>query len=230
MLLAVLRANGLIAVSSGPSTYRVIPDDTAAQQPGSAANGNLGFATQVFTLQRVDARSAAEILKPLIGRGGVIMAMPQGNSLLIADYADNLRRIRTLVAQIDTDRAAIDTVTLRNSSAQELARTLTSLFGQGGERSNVLSVLPVDSSNSLIVRGDPHWCSAWYVPQSIWTGAPSAVATSAWCACNTPVPSNYCRCCSNWSARLQAMRRRSGRTHVWLRSMWPPRAALRRRR
>lgn len=62
MLLAVLRANGLIAVSSGPSTYRIIPDDTAAQQPGSAANGNLGFATQVFTLQRVDARSAAEIL------------------------------------------------------------------------------------------------------------------------------------------------------------------------
>ncbi|MEQ8036851.1 type II secretion system secretin GspD [Xanthomonas sp. WHRI 6106] len=155
MLLAVLRANGLIAVSSGPATYRIIPDDTAAQQPGSAADGNLGFATQVFTLQRVDARSAAEILKPLIGRGGVIMAMPQGNSLLIADYADNLRRIRTLVAQIDTDRAAIDTVTLRNSSAQELARTLTTLFGQGGERSNVLSVLPVDSSNSLIVRGDP---------------------------------------------------------------------------
>lgn len=155
MLLAVLRANGLIAVSSGPSTYRIIPDDTAAQQPASAANGNLGFATQVFTLQRVDARSAAEILKPLIGRGGVIMAMPQGNSLLIADYADNLRRVRGLVAQIDTDRAAIDTVSLRNSSAQELARTLTSLFGQAGERSNVLSVLPVESSNSLIVRGDP---------------------------------------------------------------------------
>ncbi|PPU77780.1 MULTISPECIES: type II secretion system secretin GspD [Xanthomonas] len=155
MLLAVLRANGLIAVSSGPSTYRIIPDDTAAQQPGSAASGNLGFATQVFTLQRVDARSAAEILKPLVGRGGVIMAMPQGNSLLIADYADNLRRIRGLVAQIDTDRAAIDTVSLRNSSAQELARTLTSLFGQAGERSAVLSVLPVESSNSLIVRGDP---------------------------------------------------------------------------
>lgn len=155
MLLAVLRANGLIAVSSGPSTYRIIPDDTAAQQPGSAASGNLGFATQVFTLQRVDARSAAEILKPLVGRGGVIMAMPQGNSLLIADYADNLRRIRGLVAQIDTDRAAIDTVTLRNSSAQELARTLTTLFGQAGERSAVLSVLPVESSNSLIVRGDP---------------------------------------------------------------------------
>ncbi|KAB7767846.1 type II secretion system secretin GspD [Xanthomonas maliensis] len=155
MLLAVLRANGLIAVSSGPSTYRIVPDDTAAQQPGSAGNGTLGFATQVFALQRVDARSAAEILKPLVGRGGVIMAMPQGNSLLLADYADNLRRIRGLVAQIDADRAAIDTVSLRNSSATELARTLLSLFGQGGERSSVLSVLPVDSSNSLIVRGDP---------------------------------------------------------------------------
>lgn len=152
VLLAVLRANGLIAVPAGPSTYRVVSDDGAAQQPGSP----LGFATRVFPLQRIDARAAAETLKPLIGRGGVVVALPQGNQLLVADYSDNLKRIFELVERIDRDSAGIDTVALRNTSARELASTLVELFGTGADKASApLSVLPVDSSNSLLLRGNP---------------------------------------------------------------------------
>ncbi|MDR6992688.1 type II secretion system secretin GspD [Luteimonas sp. 3794] len=151
VLLTVLRSNGLIAVPAGTATYRVVPDDLAAQQPGSP----LGYATSVFPLQRIDARAAAETLKPLIGRGGVVMALPQGNSLLVADYVDNLRRIRGLVSQIDQDSASIDTVSLRNTSARELAATLVDLFGISGQNDGALSVLPVESSNSLVIRGNP---------------------------------------------------------------------------
>lgn len=151
VLLSVLRSNGLIAVPAGTATYRIVPDDVAAQQPGSP----LGYATSVFPLQRIDARAAAETLKPLIGRGGVVMALPQGNSLLVADYVDNLRRIRGLVSQIDQDSASIDTVTLRNTSARELATTLAGLFGISGQSDGALSVLPVESSNSLVIRGNP---------------------------------------------------------------------------
>ena len=156
VLLAILRANGLVAVPTGAGAYRVVPDDTAAQQPGSAGGSALGFATEVFPLSRVDARVAAETLKPLVGRGGMVMALPQGNSLLVADYADNLRRLRRLVAQIDTDRATVDTVTLRNSSAADIAATVNQLFGMQGAdgTSGALSVLPVESSNSIVVRGD----------------------------------------------------------------------------
>ena len=157
VLLTVLRGNGLIAVPAGAGTYRVVPDDTAAQQPGSAGGGMLGFHTEVIGLHRVDARIAAETIKPLVGRGGLVMPTPQGNSLLVADYADNLRRIRALIAQIDSDRASIDTVTLRNSSAREIAATVGSLFGVAGAESGnaTLSILPVPSSNSVVVRGDP---------------------------------------------------------------------------
>src|SRR3546814_713484 len=153
VLLTILRSNGLVAVPAGRNTYRVVPDDTAAQQ----ARGTLGFATEVIPLQQVEARIAAETIKPLVGRGGIVVATRQGNSLLVADYADNLRRIRGLIAQIDRDRAGIDTVTLRNSSAREIAATVNSLFGTGGgEGGNAaLSILPVESSNSIVVRGDP---------------------------------------------------------------------------
>lgn len=157
VLLAVLRANGLVAVPTGSGAYRVVPDDTAAQQPGTYGGSALGFATEVFPLRNIDARIAAETLKPLVGRGGVVVATPQGNSVLIADYADNLRRLRGLVAQIDQDRASIDTVTLRNSSAREVAATINGLYGSRSAegQSSVLSVLPVESSNSVIIRGDP---------------------------------------------------------------------------
>lgn len=153
VLLTILRSNGLVAVPAGKATYRVVPDDTAAQQ----ARGTLGFATEVIPLQQVDARIAAETIKPLVGRGGIVVATRHGNSLLVADYADNLRRIRGLISQIDRDRASIDTVTLRNSSAREIAATVNGLFGMGGgEGGNAaLSILPVESSNSIVVRGDP---------------------------------------------------------------------------
>ncbi|TDK28679.1 type II secretion system protein GspD [Luteimonas aestuarii] len=155
VLLAVLRANGLVAVPSGRATYRIVPDDSAAQQPGSLGGSGYGFATEVFNLQRLDARVAAETLKPLVGRGGVVMALPQGNRLLVADYADNIRRVRGLVERIDRDSGSIDTVTLRNTSAREMAGTLAGVFGiAGNDPGNVLSILPVDSSNSLVVRGE----------------------------------------------------------------------------
>jgi general secretion pathway protein D len=155
VLLAVLRANGLVAISAGPGAYRVVPDTSAAQLPGGGSGGS-AFTTQVLPLSTVDARIAAETLKPLVGRGGVVVPTPQGNALLIADYADNIRRIRGLVAQIDSDTAGIDTVTLRNTSAREIAGTVGRLFGGGAEgRNGQLSILPVDGSNSIVVRGAP---------------------------------------------------------------------------
>ena len=46
--------------------------------------------------------------------------------------------------------------TLRNSAAREIATTVEGLFGMGAEGgNNALSILPVDSSNSIVVRGDP---------------------------------------------------------------------------
>src|SRR3546814_13171533 len=117
-------------------------DVCSSDLPGSAGGAALGFATQVFQLRSIDARKAAETIKPLVGRGGVVAATPGGNSLLVADYADNLRRIRALVAEIDDPSASVDTVTLRNSSAREIAATVNGLFappGSDGDRKSVVS-------------------------------------------------------------------------------------------
>ncbi|MFZ7095563.1 type II secretion system secretin GspD [Luteimonas dalianensis] len=153
ILVATLRANGLIAVPAGDGVYRVVPDDTAAQQPGAATAGGSSFSTEVFPLRHVDAASAVDTVRPLLGRGGVALATPQGNSLLVADYVDNLRRLRGLIRQIDQDRSRVEAVSLRNSSAREIAAVVNGLYGGQG-RGAVLTVLPVESSNAVMLRGD----------------------------------------------------------------------------
>jgi general secretion pathway protein D len=76
----------------------------------------------------------------------------------VADYADNIRRIRDLVRQIDRDSAATQIVALDNAGAREIASALQGLAGQGvageGARPPV-TVVPVDSSNAIALRGDP---------------------------------------------------------------------------
>lgn len=159
VLLSTLRANGLIAIPAGENTYRVVPDESAAQQPG-ANNLGAGFGTEVFRLGSLDAAAAAEVLRPLVGRQGAILATPQGNTLVIADYADNLRRIRGLITQIDQDRAATQTVSLRNSSAREIIGVVNQVLAVPGApgaaaRNSRLTMAPVDSSNSVVLRGEP---------------------------------------------------------------------------
>lgn len=158
VFLATLRANGLAAIPTGDNAYRIVPDENAAQQP-AIAGGRTGFLTEVFRLENIDAADAAEALRPMIGRQGAIVPTPQGNTLIVADYADNLRRIRGLIAEIDRDRAGIETVTLRNSSPREIIAAVNQLLSpqgaQGQARNSRLALAPVESSNSIVLRGEP---------------------------------------------------------------------------
>lgn len=160
VFLSTLRANGLVAIPIRGGGYRIQPSDGAATQPtrvGTRAAAASQFVTEVFRLRSIDATTAVETLRPLVSREGSITANRNANSLVVADYADNLRRIRDLVRQIDRDSAATQIVTLDNAGAREIASALQGLAGQSsgeGARSPV-SVAAIDSSNAIALRGDP---------------------------------------------------------------------------
>jgi general secretion pathway protein D len=113
--------------------------------------------TEVFRLRSIDATSAVETLRPLISREGSLTANRSANSLVVADYADNIRRIRDLIRQIDRDSAATQIVNLDNAGAREIATALQGLAGQGGGEGgrSPVSIAAVDSSNAIALRGDP---------------------------------------------------------------------------
>ena len=160
VFLSTLRANGLVAIPMRGGGYRIQPSDGAATQPtrvGSKAESASQFVTEVFRLRSIDATTAVETLRPLISREGSLTANRSANSLVVADYADNIRRIRDLIRQIDRDSAATQIVTLDNAGAREIATALQGLAGQGGSEGAraPVSIAAIDSSNAIALRGDP---------------------------------------------------------------------------
>ncbi|WP_293883356.1 type II secretion system secretin GspD [Sphingomonas sp.] len=158
VFLSTLRANGLVAVATGNGAFRIQPIDTASAQPGRV--GSLGasrnsFVTEVFRLRSVDSASVVETIRPLVSKEGSVTANKSGNSLVVADYADNIRRIRSVIGRLDTDSAATRVVLLRNAGAREIASSLQTLAGGGADGRGNVTVVAIDSSNSIALRGDP---------------------------------------------------------------------------
>ena len=155
VFLSTLRANGLIAVPAPGGAYRIQPIDTASTQPGrvgSAGAARNQFVTEVIRLRSIDAASAVETIRPLVSREGSVTANKAGNSIVVADFADNIRRVRELVRRIDNDNVLTRVIPLKNAGAREIASSLATLAGAGG--ATPVSVVAIDSSNSIALRGD----------------------------------------------------------------------------
>ena len=156
VFLSTLRANGLVAVPTGQGGYRIQPVEGAATQPGRIGTRGAArnsFVTEVFRLRAIEASQAVETIRPLVSREGSVTANAAGNSIVVADYADNIRRVRAVIAQVDADTAQTRLIPLRNAGARDTATALQSLTSVGGPRGTV-AVAPIDSSNSIVLRGD----------------------------------------------------------------------------
>ncbi|SFP74278.1 type II secretion system secretin GspD [Sphingomonas rubra] len=172
--LSTLRANGLVAVPTGNGALRIQPIDNAASQPtrvGAAGAARNSFVTEIVRLRSIDAPSAVDTVRPLVSAQGSVTANRGANSLVVVDFADNIRRIREVLRRIDTDSASTRVVTLQNAGAREVATALQALAsgasgaaggqggapagGGGGASAGGVSVVSIDSSNSVVLRGDP---------------------------------------------------------------------------
>jgi general secretion pathway protein D len=154
VFLSTLRANGFIAIPSDGGAFRIAPAANAAQQP--TRGGSSSFVTQVIDLKSIDTQSAIEALRPLVSAQGQITASKSGSSVVIADYADNLARVRSVLKEIDRDRTSMRLITLDNAGAREIASAIESVSrAAGSDGAGAVSVIAVDSSNSVILRGDP---------------------------------------------------------------------------
>lgn len=158
IFLSTLRSNGLVAVPGPNGSYRVQPIDGAAAQPGRIGSGGAAqnqFVTEIIRLRHIDAMAAVETLRPLVSAQGSLTANRNANSLVVADFADNIRRIRALAASIDRDSSTSQVVTLKNAGAREIAAALTALVPAAGEGARApVAIVPIDSSNAIALRGD----------------------------------------------------------------------------
>src|SRR5512134_3432695 len=164
-LLTALRLQGFTIVQTG-NVARVVPEADAKLQggtvvvPSTAAPRGDQLVTQVFRLQYESATAMVPILRPLIAPNNTISAYPQNNTLVITDYAENLRRIQRIIESIDTPATSdLEMIPVKYGLAMEIASVVNRVLdegaraaGQAVDAGQRISVLAEPRTNTLIVR------------------------------------------------------------------------------
>ena len=168
--LATLRLQGFTVVESG-GLDKVIPEADAKLQSatvtvGTAATSSVGnqIVTQIFRLNYESANNLVAILRPLISPNNTINVNPGNNSLVITDYADNLRRLGRIISAMDISNATdVEIIPLKHAIAADLAPLILRLIdapsgaaggvpGQAADSSFKTTLLAESRSNTLILR------------------------------------------------------------------------------
>jgi general secretion pathway protein D len=160
-LTTALRLQNIALVDAG-GVIRVVPEADAKLQGGPvqlAAPVGKGeqIVTQVFKLNYESAVVLAQVLRPLVTANNPINAYAGNNTIVITDYAENVRRIGRIIAAVDTPSGSeIAVIRLDNAIATDmavlLARLLEAPTGSPGDASTRVSILAEPTTNSLLVR------------------------------------------------------------------------------
>ncbi len=159
---AALRMQGFALVQDH-GVLKVVPEADAKLQGVPTYVGNAPAArgdqvvTQVFTLHNESANNLLPVLRPLISPNNTIAAYPANNTLVVTDYADNVRRIAQIVAGVDNAAGQqVQVVQLKNANALDIEPQLTKLLDPGaiGSTDATLKVFVTADArtNSLLLR------------------------------------------------------------------------------
>jgi general secretion pathway protein D len=164
MLTSVLRLQGYAVVRT-PDYIKVVPEADAKLQAAPVTAGKVRgdqIATQIFRLDHESANGLVAILRPLISPNNTISADPTNNTLVITDYADNLKRLSRIIASLDVPAIGeLDVVKLQHAIALDLVVTVNRMLDtgsaggagmQGGADPGRVVLLADARTNSVIIR------------------------------------------------------------------------------
>jgi general secretion pathway protein D len=162
ILLSTLRMQGFAAVEAGGMT-KILPEADAKLYVSGVNEGKSSgerLVTRVFVLNYESAAQLVPVLRPLIAPNNIVVAYPGNNTLVVTDYASNLKRIEQIVNAIDQPSKGVPTVIpVARASAIELAQTINRLLQDGAagvagsaDSSQRFILLADARTNSLLVR------------------------------------------------------------------------------
>ncbi len=153
----ILEVNGFTAVKYG-SFYRIVPIDTAKQQPVTVATGkkpvvptDQSFVTQEVPLEYVKAGDVANIVRNLMPRGTDIIVYEPSNMLIITAPPAGMLKFLKILEAIDIPATERDTVRtfvyyVENGEAKKLMDILKSIYvNKKGEASPVRTTGPAST-------------------------------------------------------------------------------------
>ena len=109
---------------------------------------------EVVRLGFVPAEQMAATLKPMMPPQAGIVALPGQNALLITDVASGVKRIVSIVRELDNSGSLeFDAVQLHHATAADMLKVLQGLLGKTG--SEGLQLVADERSNAVLMAGSP---------------------------------------------------------------------------
>ncbi|MBI5074669.1 MAG: hypothetical protein HZB62_05820 [Nitrospirae bacterium] len=160
----VLEFNGFTAVKEG-SFYRIVPIDTAKQQPVPIQMGkkpglpkDSSFVTQQIPLEYVKANDVANLVRNLMPKGTDIIVYEPSNMLIVTALPSGIMKLLKLLEAIDitsTERDSVKTFIyhVENGEAKKLGEVLKNLYGKkGGASSTPAPARPAQPTPAAATR------------------------------------------------------------------------------
>jgi general secretion pathway protein D len=172
IFLAALKAQGYTAVNSASGLIKLVPLGDAKQNAqvssGAQPRPSEQTITHIVTVQHGSAAQLVPLLRPLMAPTSQISVYPPANTLIITDYADNIRNLLHIVEILDQRGGSeLAILPLKYASALDIADMVVRLYpnvtqsaglpvpqaAAVGEADRV-TIMPDLRTNSLIVRAE----------------------------------------------------------------------------
>ncbi len=165
ILETIFEMNNIALVESG-DFYKIVPIKEAKKE---IMDFYIGKSTgdivshdrmiiQVVPLEYVEASETQKLLKPFISRGGDLFDYQQGNYLVIAETAANIRKLLSLINLVDVDlfeQTDIRFFPVKNAPVDDLAKELQDIFSSVGiskspEKGIGLKFIPIERVSCIL--------------------------------------------------------------------------------
>ncbi len=155
---SVLAVQGFAAIPSG-NLWRIVPQanvkEGGATLTDQNTTGRLDVITRLVPLRNFPAATAVGALRPLVASYGYIESVPETNTLVITDTAENVRRIEGIARSLDAgDGQQVHTIRIRNAEAAAVATVIDNLLSSRSETGTLPTVTVDTRANLLLIRSD----------------------------------------------------------------------------
>lgn len=157
---SALRSAGFALVQVN-GIYRVVPEADAKIQGNTVltqgSQDGDQVVTRVFKIKQDSATNLVNVLKPLLTANSSITANPGNNTIIVTDYASNVKRVAKLIDSMDEPSVGdVQTIHLRYGVAIDIASILNKVVETTSNPADAASgktvVIAEPRSNSILIR------------------------------------------------------------------------------
>lgn len=162
---SVLEVHGFTTIQAG-KIIKIVPSPDARsknietrlrEESGAPADQ---VVTQLIPLKYATASEIKKLFAPLVSKSSIILDYSPTNTLIVTDVYSNIKRLTKILEAIDILKSGLELsiVTLAYADAQEMAKTLDSIFGASVAKAKkntgpnrIVKFVADDRTNTLVI-------------------------------------------------------------------------------